>query len=65
MKLDEFETQVKEALDVGLNQLQTVTLLVANLEQQLELMRRNIQELAQGIDSFITAEKQKREQEQN
>ncbi|MBD2099227.1 hypothetical protein H6F90_29625 [Trichocoleus sp. FACHB-591] len=62
MNLDEFEGQVKDALDVGLNRLQTVTLLVVNLEQQLELTRQSMQELTQIIDNFITAEKQKRDQ---
>ncbi|MBD1865289.1 MULTISPECIES: hypothetical protein [Trichocoleus] len=62
MNLDEFEAQVKDVLEVGLNRLQTVTLLAVNLEQQLESTRQSIQELTQVIDNFITAEKQKRDQ---
>ncbi|MEP0872056.1 hypothetical protein NDA01_19755 [Trichocoleus desertorum AS-A10] len=65
MNLDEFESQVKDAIEVGLNRLQTVTLLVVNLEQQLESTRQSMQELTQVIDNFITAEKQKRDQDQN
>ncbi|MBD1864213.1 MULTISPECIES: hypothetical protein [Trichocoleus] len=65
MNLDEFEVQVKDALEVGLNRLQTVTLLVVNLEQQLESTRQSLQELTQVIDNFITAEKHKRDQDQN
>ena len=63
MNLDELEAQVKDAFDVGLNRLQTVTLLVVNLEQQLESTRQSIQELTQVVDNFITAEKQKRDQD--
>ncbi|MEP0873892.1 hypothetical protein NDA01_29730 [Trichocoleus desertorum AS-A10] len=65
MNLDEFEAQVKDAFDVGLNRLQTVTLLVVNLEQQLESTRQSMQEFTQVIDNFITAEKQKRDQDQS
>ncbi|MBD2095913.1 hypothetical protein H6F90_12220 [Trichocoleus sp. FACHB-591] len=65
MNLDEFESQVKDAIEVGLNRLQTVTLLVVNLEQQLESTRQSMQELTQVIDNFVTAEKQKRDQDQN
>ncbi|MBD2094295.1 hypothetical protein H6F90_03920 [Trichocoleus sp. FACHB-591] len=61
MNLDEFEGQVIDALEVGLNRLQTVTLLVVNLEQQLEATRHSLQDLTQVIDTFIAAEKQKRD----
>ena len=63
MNLDEFEAQVKAALEVGLNQLQTITLLVANLEQQLGSTQQSMQELAQVVDHFIAVEKQKRDQD--
>jgi hypothetical protein len=61
MNLDEFEAQVKDSLEVGLNKLQTLTLLTENLKIELESTRRNVQELAQVVDNFITAEKQKRD----
>jgi hypothetical protein len=61
MNLDEFEAQVKDSLEVGLNKLQTLTLLAENLKIELESTRRNVQELAQVVDNFIAAEKQKRD----
>jgi hypothetical protein len=61
MNLDKFEAQVKDSLEVGLNKLQTLTLLAENLKIELESTRRNVQELAQVVDNFITAEKQKRD----
>jgi hypothetical protein len=61
MNRDEFEAQVKDSLEVGLNKLQTLTLLAENLKIELESTRRNVQELAQVVDNFIAAEKQKRD----
>lgn len=60
MNLDEFEAQVKDSLDVGLNKLQTLTLLTENLKIELESTRQSVQELAQVVDNLIAAEKQKR-----
>jgi hypothetical protein len=59
MNLDEFEAQVKDSLEVGLNKLQTLTLLAENLTIELESTRQSVQELAQVVDNFIATEKQK------
>jgi hypothetical protein len=59
MNLDEFEAQVKDSLEVGLNNLQTLTLLAENLKIELKSTRQSVQELAQVVDNFIATEKQK------
>ena len=53
MELEEFEAQTRNAIDKILNQLQTATLLIAELETQLSEAGASVQTLSQLVETFI------------
>lgn len=58
MNLNEFETQVRDSIELALNQLNTATLMVARLEVQLSETGRTIQTLSQQIEEFVSEQRQ-------
>jgi hypothetical protein len=59
MDLEQFESQVREAIDQALNQLQAATLLSAQLETQISETGRSVQDLSRSIETFITEQRQR------
>lgn len=59
MNLEEFESQTREAVEQTLNQLNTASLLVGQLETQIAETGKNLQTLSHLIEAFITEQKQK------
>ncbi len=53
MKLEEFEAQTRDAIDQILNQLQTTTLQMAELERQIAEAGTSVQALSHLIETFI------------
>jgi hypothetical protein len=58
MDLNEFESQTRSTLEQTLNQLQTATLMIAQLEIQLSEAGRSIQLLSRQIEEFIAQQRQ-------
>lgn len=56
MELSEFEAQSRDVIERSLNQLQTATSLMAELENQLSLAGRTVQELGQLIETFVQSQ---------
>lgn len=54
MNLQEFETEYRNAMDESLNQLQTAILLLAQLEAQITNVGRDLQNLSQTVEEFIS-----------
>lgn len=57
MTLEEFESQSREELEQALNQLQTATLLVAELSTQIAQAGGVVQALSQRIETFVAQQK--------
>ena len=57
MNLEEFEIQYRQELDKSLNELQTVVLLMANLEARITNVGYNLQNLSQAVEIFLTEKK--------
>ena len=57
MNLQEFEIQYRQELDKSLNELQTVVLLMANLEVRIASVGYNLQSLSQAVEKFLTEKK--------
>lgn len=57
MEIEEFEVQTRDAIDKILNQLQTATLLIAELECQISEAGASVQTLSQLVESFVTEHK--------
>jgi ABC-type transporter Mla subunit MlaD len=57
MDLDELEAQTREAIDQTLNQLQTATLLLAQLEDQIAQAATVVQTLSRSIEQFTTEQR--------
>jgi len=57
MSLEEFESQYRQELDKSLNELQTVVLLMANLEARIANIGHNLQDFSQAVEKFLTEEK--------
>jgi hypothetical protein len=58
MTPEEFETQARDVLEQALNQLNAATLLLAQLEMQLEATGVTIQVLSRIIETFTTGNQQ-------
>lgn len=58
MNLNEFETQFRDETDVALNQLQTVTLLIAQLQIQHDSAAESLQNLTRLVETFITQQRE-------
>jgi ferritin-like metal-binding protein YciE len=61
MNLEEFEAQIRDGLEQALNQLQTATLLVAQLETQISETGHSVQNLSRIVESFLSDQRQQRE----
>ncbi|MEB3179894.1 MAG: hypothetical protein VKL59_12785 [Nostocaceae cyanobacterium] len=57
MNLQEFETQYRDAMDETLNQLQTATLLLAQVEAQIAEIGSAVQNLSLRVEEFITQQR--------
>ena len=57
MTLEEFESQTREELEQTLNQLQSATLLIAELTAQITQTGRTVQSLSQNIETFVTQQR--------
>jgi hypothetical protein len=57
MNLEEFESQSRDAVEQTLNQLNTATLLVAQLEIQISEAGSAVQSLSRLIDGFVTEQR--------
>ncbi|MDX2232497.1 MAG: hypothetical protein NW220_22895 [Leptolyngbyaceae cyanobacterium bins.349] len=56
MNLEEFRNQTRSALEATLNQLQSATLLVAELEAQIADAGRTVQHLTVVVEQFINSQ---------
>ena len=59
MEIEEFEAQTRNAIDKILNQLQTATLLIAELECQISEAGASVQTLSQLVETFVIEQKAK------
>jgi hypothetical protein len=57
MELNEFETQFRSMVDLTLNQLQTVTLLIAQLQRQHADAGDSVQALTRLVEDFMTEQR--------
>jgi len=57
MNLEEFESNYRDKLEQSLNDLQTVVLLAANLENRISAIGQNLQNLNQVVEEFIAQQK--------
>jgi hypothetical protein len=57
MNLQEFESQYRDAMDETLNQLQTATLLLAQVEAQIAEIGSTVQNLSLRVEEFITQQR--------
>jgi len=53
MTLEEFESQTRDELEQTLNQLQSATLLIAELTDQISQTGRTVQLLSQSVEMFV------------
>lgn len=53
MNLAEFQAQYRQGIDENLNQLQTITLLLAELEARVSNVGRNLQNLSQTFEEYV------------
>jgi hypothetical protein len=58
MNLDEFEAQFRDGVDITLNQLQTVTLLLSQLQIQHSAAGESLQNLTLLVETFITQQRE-------
>jgi hypothetical protein len=56
MNLEEFRSQTRTTLEATLNQLQSATLLVAELEAQIADAGRTVQHLTIVVEQFINSQ---------
>lgn len=54
MNLEEFEIQYRDAIDETLNQLQTVVLMLAQLQIRITNVGLNLQDISQTVEAFVT-----------
>ncbi|MBD1863557.1 MULTISPECIES: hypothetical protein [Trichocoleus] len=59
MEIEEFESQTRNAIDKILNQLQTATLLIAELESQISEAGASVQTLSQLVETFVIEQRAK------
>ena len=54
MNLEDFESKYRDAIDEILNQLQTLTLVVARAETKISEIGNSVQKLSLTVEEFIT-----------
>jgi len=57
MNLDELESQTRDAVEHALNQLQTATLLLAELENQVAEAGRSVQTLSRVVEGYVVQQR--------
>ncbi|MEW5861274.1 MAG: hypothetical protein AB1861_28510 [Cyanobacteriota bacterium] len=57
MNLEDFENQYRNAMDDTLNQLQTVILLLAQVESQVREISSSVQRLSHTVEKYINENK--------
>ncbi len=57
MNLDELESQTRNVVEQALTQLQTVTLLISDLESRVAQAGQSVQELSQLIETFVSSQR--------
>lgn len=57
MDINELESQARDAIDQALNQLQSSTLLLSQLETQISETAKAVQVLSQLIETFTTQQR--------
>jgi hypothetical protein len=58
MDLEQFYAQARESIEQALNQLQTATLLAAQLETEISETGRSVQNISRTIEAFVIAQRQ-------
>lgn len=56
-QLSKFEAQYRQAIDQSLNQLQTVVLLVAQLESRITNIGKDLQNLSEIVEEFVAQQR--------
>jgi hypothetical protein len=54
MNMEDFESKYRDAIDEILNQLQTLTLVVARAETKISEIGNSVQKLSLTVEEFIT-----------
>ena len=57
MNVQEFETYYRHNIEQTLNQLQTVVLLLAQLENKITTIGQDLHTLSQTVEEFVTQER--------
>jgi soluble cytochrome b562 len=57
MNLEEFENYYRNGMDEILNQLQTVSLLLAQAEDQITAVNHSVQRLSHTVEDYINQNK--------
>ena len=57
MNIEEFENSYRRTIDESLNELQTVVLLTAHLQNRIISIGQSIQNLSQTVEEFIAEQK--------
>lgn len=58
MDLEEFETHYRSAMDNVLNQLQTMMLLVAQMEAKISEVGTSVQDLSERVETYVVQKQQ-------
>ena len=58
MDLEQFYSQARESIEQALNQLQTATLLAAQLETEISATGRSVQNISRSIETFVIEQRQ-------
>lgn len=57
MNIEEFENNYRTTIDESLNELQTVVLLTAHLQNRITSIGQSLQNLSQTVEEFIAEQK--------
>ena len=57
MNIEEFENNYRRTIDESLNEIQTVVLLTAHLQNRIVSIGQSLQNLSQTVEEFITEQK--------
>lgn len=57
MNIEEFENNYRTTIDESLNELQTVVLLTAHLQNRIISIGQSLQNLSQTVEEFIAEQK--------
>jgi hypothetical protein len=58
MDLETFESRTRDAIEQALNQLQTATLLAAQIESEISQTGRSVQALSLLVETFLAEQRQ-------